>query len=335
MRKQPIHALVTGGTGFIGNHLVERLLSDGYRVTVLDRTATGPSHSRKGRGSLRRYSANIAIASEVHERFFTGVDWVFHLAGLSDIIPSVSNPVSYHKANVTGTVNVLEASRAASVSRFIYAASSSCYGIAYEYPTPETAPIRPQYPYALTKYIGELYALHWAKVYKLPVVSLRLFNVYGSRSRVSSEYGPVFSTFLAQKLARKPYTVVGDGKQTRDFVFVSDVVDAFITAARSRITSECFNVAGGKPQSINRLVELLGGPVVYIPKRPGEPDRTHADITKIKKILGWRPKVSFEEGVKNILKNIDYWKDSPVWSPRTIKKATNEWFRYLGKGTGS
>jgi UDP-glucose 4-epimerase len=261
---------------------------------------------------------------------FEGVNWVFHLAALADIMPSIQQPLSYHKANVDGTIAVLEAARAAGVKRFIYTASSSCYGIPDVYPTPETAHICPQYPYALTKYLGEQMALHWAHVYGLPVVSLRLFNVYGPRSRTSGTYGAVFGVFLAQKLAGKPFTVVGDGTQTRDFTFVTDVVDAFVKAAASDISGEVFNVGSGNTYSINRLVELLGGDVVYVPKRPGEPDCTFADTRRIRQELGWQPQVSFEEGVQVMLKNIDYWREAPVWDPESISKATQEWFNYLG-----
>lgn len=309
-----MNTLVTGADGFIGSHLVERLTRDGHRVTGLD------------------LARGIDLSGEtIPERYFRGADWVFHLAGASDIIPSILRPAEYHRANVTVTVNVLEACRKAHIKKFIYAASSTCYGKNPPVPTPETAPIAPQFPYALTKYLGELYALHYWQVYKLPVVSLRLFNVYGPRARASGDYGPVFSTFMAQKLAGKPFTVVGDGEQKRDFTFVVDVVDSMILAARSSITGEVFNVGTGQPQSVNRLVELLGGSkVVHIPKRPGEPDTTHADITKIKKVLGWIPKVSFEAGITEVLRHRADWKHARVFTPATIKKATREWLRYLG-----
>ena len=323
--------IVTGGAGFIGSHLVERLLTDGHMVTVLD-TQTVKTNAwiltPKEKQRLAWHRVDLANGKALPS-YFHGVDWVFHLSGRSDIVPSITDPVSYHEANVTATVNVLEASRKARVKRFIYAASSSCYGIPDTYPTPETAPIKPQYPYALTKYIGELYALHWANVYKFPLVSLRLFNVYGPRSRVSGDYGPVFSTFMAQKLAGKPFTVVGDGTQTRDFTYVTDVVDAFIAAATSSVTGDVFNVGSGGTYSVNGLVKLLGGSVVNIPKRPGEPDCTWADITKIKKMLGWKPKILFEEGVKIVLDHINDWKGALVWTPASIRKATKDWFRSL------
>jgi len=178
--------------------------------------------------------------------------------------------------------------------------------------------------------MGEELALHWARVYRLPVVSVRYFNVYGPRSRTSGTYGAVFGVFLAQKLHGHAFTVVGDGTQTRDFVFVTDVARANLAAAEADCSGEIFNVGTGRPQSVNRLVELLGGPVVHVPKRPGEPDATHADITKIRRGLGWEPKVSFEEGVATILEQIDYWREAPLWTVEKISEATRDWFRYLG-----
>lgn len=239
--------------------------------------------------------------------------------------------MDYHRANVDGTVAILEAARAVSIGRFLYTASSSCYGIPDVYPTPETAAARPQYPYALSKLLGEQCVLHWGQVYRMPVVSLRLFNVYGPRSRTSGTYGAVFGVFLAQKLNGRPFTVVGDGTQSRDFTFVSDVADAFVTAAQATVTGEVFNVGTGAPVAVNRLVALLGGDVVHVPKRPREPDRTHADVSKIQRQLGWRAKVSIEEGVRILLDNIEYWRQAPVWTLASIEVATRDWFRYLGK----
>lgn len=326
-------ALVTGGAGFIGSHLAERLLADGHQVVVLDNLSNGRIENLnhlKGNKNLLFQRADVSDFSEI-KPFFEGVDWVFHLAALADIVPSVQEPLKYHRANVDGTVNVLEAARLNGARRFVYAASSSCYGIPDKFPTSETAAIRPMYPYALTKYIGEQYLSHWVKLYKLPAVSLRLFNVYGPRSRTSGAYGAVFGVFLAQKLAGKPFTIVGDGSQARDFIFVTDVADAFVKAASSGIEGEIFNVGSGSPQSVNHLVKLMGGEAVYVPKRPGEPDRTHADILKIKKMLRWQASVSFEEGVKMMLSKIDYWKQAPVWTPEKIEEATKDWFRYLSR----
>ncbi len=329
--------LVTGGAGFIGSHLVERLLNDGHKVKVLDNFSTGRIENLqhlKDNPNLQIQPCDISNAQDT-KTHFQDAEWVFHLAALADIVPSMQRPLEYFRANVDGTASVLEAARETGVKRFVYTASSSCYGIPDTYPTPEDAPIRPQYPYALTKFLGEQMALHWAQVYHLPVISLRLFNVYGPRSRTSGTYGAVFGVFLAQKLAGKPYTVVGDGTQTRDFTFVTDVVSAFVTAAESSVSGEVFNVGSGNTYSVNRLVELLGGDIIHVPKRPGEPDCTFADAEKIRSSLGWRPRVTFEQGVQTMLDHIDYWRQAPVWNPASIAEATRDWFTYLGKPSQS
>ena len=329
--KGRMKALVTGGAGFIGSHCVDGLLSNGHRVTILDNFSTGRRENLAhlhDNPDVRIHVVDIAGEGDLG-RYFDGVDWVFHFAGLADIVPSIQKPKEYHHANVDGTVNVLEAARAAGVAQFVYAASSSCYGIPSAFPTPESAPIQPQYPYAMTKYLGELYTLHWGGVYKFPAVSLRFFNVYGPRSRTSGTYGAVFGVFLAQKLNRRPFTVVGDGRQTRDFVYVTDVVNACLMAAEAGLVNESLNVGSGKTYSVHRLVELLGGEVEYVPKRPGEPDCTHADISRIRRLLGWEPRVTFEEGVRRLLESIECWRNSPLWTKETIAQATKEWFQYL------
>lgn len=328
-----IRALVTGGAGFIGSHLVDRLIEMGAEVRVIDNLSVGRKSNlvqHLNGNKLTFIEADISEYNEI-EKHFENVDWVFHLAARADIVPSIVDPLVYHRANVDGTVNVLMAARKFSVKRFIYAASSSCYGIPDTYPTPEDAESRPQYPYALTKMVGEAYVMHWAQVYKLPAVSLRFFNVFGPRARTSGTYGAVFGVFLAQLVHNKPLTIVGDGEQTRDFTFVSDIVDAIITAAKSDVRAEIFNVGSGGTYSINSLVKLLGAPdVVHIPKRPGEPDITFADVKKIEKSLGWKARVSFAEGVQKLKSEIDRWKDAPLWNADTIAEATKEWFKYLG-----
>ena len=333
MRKECVD-LVTGGAGFIGSHLVDRLLASGRRVRVLDsfvigRRANLQQHDGDGRLEIIEGDvADKAIVSSVCE----GVERVFHLAARADIVPSIQDPEAYFRSNVDGTFAVLEAARTHDVRRVVYVASSSSYGIPAVFPTPETAPADPQYPYALTKYLGEHLVLHWAKVYRMPAVSVRFFNVYGPRARTSGTYGAVFGVFLAQLLAGKPLTIVGDGEQTRDFTFVSDAVDALVTVAEGDKSGEVYNVGSGKPVSVNELVRLLGSPPsVHIPKRPGEPDCTWADISKIERELNWRPKVKFADGVKVMLENIEYWRDAPVWTAGGIAEATTDWFRFLGE----
>jgi UDP-glucose 4-epimerase len=325
-------ALVTGGAGFIGSHLSELLLSKGHEVVVVDNLTSGRVNNLtaiKDKPGFTFVQADIRDVPALQPAF-VGVDWVFHLAGLADIVPSIEMPAEYFSTNVTGTFNVLECSRYCGAKKIVYAASSSSYGIPDTYPTPESSPIRPQYPYALTKYMGEELVLHWSSVYKLPAISLRLFNVYGTRSRTTGAYGAVFGVFLAQKLNGRPFTVVGDGRQTRDFTYVTDVARAFLSAAESPNSGLALNVGSGNHYSVNRLVELLGGPVEHIPKRPGEPECTFADIRNIQGTLDWKAEISFEEGVGKMLSVIEDWRDAPVWSPASIGQATQAWFQYLG-----
>ena len=326
-----MNVLITGGCGFIGSHIAEKLLKKGNRVTIIDNLSTGRleniNHLKSN--NLTLVIENISNYIKI-KKYFKSIDIVYHIAALADIVPSIENPMQYHDSNVNGTISVLECSRKNNVKRFVYAASSSCYGIPDLYPTNELSVIKPQYPYATTKYLGEQYVMNWNNIYGLPVTSLRFFNVYGTRSRTSGTYGAVFGVFLAQKLKNKPFTVVGDGTQTRDFTYVTDVADACIAASESKnAIGKIYNVGSGNTYSINTLVNLLGGEKVYIPKRPGEPDCTFADIEKIKNEIEWSPKIDLEHGVKLILENIDYWRNAPVWDPKSIEDATKTWFKYL------
>jgi UDP-glucose 4-epimerase len=323
-------AVVTGGAGFIGSHMVDLLIERGYAVRVIDNLVGGRE------ANLAHHAGNPALTftnrdirdCQPGDPLFDGIDSVFHFAGIGDIVPSIERPIPYMSTNVQGTVHMLECARAAGARRFVYAASSSCYGLAST-PTGEDHPIAPQYPYALSKYQGEQAVLHWHAVYRLPVNVIRIFNAYGTRSRTSGAYGAVFGVFLKQKLAGAPYTIVGDGTQTRDFIYATDLARAFLAAGETDLTGRVWNVGAGNPQSVNRLVELLGGPAVHIPKRPGEPDCTYADISRIQRDLGWRPAVSFDEGVSRIVAEIDYWRDAPLWDPDSIAKATAGWFQAL------
>jgi UDP-glucose 4-epimerase len=329
MTAQPI-AVVTGGAGFIGSHMVDLLVERGFAVRVIDNLAGGRRQNLAQHAASRDYvlEERDIRSYAPGDALFRGAKYVFHFAGIGDIVPSIERPGDYMSANVQGTVQMLECARHAGAAKFVYAASSSCYGIA-AVPTREDHPIAPQYPYALSKYLGEATTLHWHQVYRLPANSIRIFNAYGTRSRTSGAYGAVFGVFLRQKLAGKPFTVVGDGTQRRDFLYVTDVARAFLAAAETPLSGRTWNVGAGNPQSVNRLVELLGGPRVTIPKRPGEPDCTWADIGRITQDLAWRPLVSFEEGVARVVADIDYWRDAPLWDADSIAQATESWFRFL------
>ena len=318
-----------GWEQLVGNPKL-KIGNDKNKLIVLDNLSTGRKENIKNFKNLNFVNCDISKKGKWVNNF-KNIDCVFHVAALADIVPSINNPTKYYKSNVDGTLNVLEACKKYSVKKLIYTASSSCYGIPKKYPTKETEVIDNQYPYALTKYLGEQLCLHWGKLFNIDVISLRLFNVYGTRSRTSGTYGAMFGVFLAQKLAKKPFTIVGSGEQTRDFTYVTDVVSALIKASKSKIKNQIFNVGSGKTISINKIVKLLGGSRVKIPKRPGEPDCTFANINKIKKLIKWKPKIQIEEGIKLLIKDINYWKKAPVWTPKKIDNATKDWFRYLGK----
>jgi UDP-glucose 4-epimerase len=324
--------LVTGSAGFIGSHLCESLIKKGYKVIGIDNLSNGKENNLKNiikNDNFEFYKYDLNNELEIEESL-KDVSIIFHLAALADIVPSIKNPSLYFKSNVTGTFNLLKKCQDKGINKIIYAASSSCYGIPKKIPTGETSEIMPMYPYALTKRLAEEIIIHFSKLYNMSYVSLRLFNVYGPRARTAGTYGAVFGVFLAQKLANKPYTIVGDGNQTRDFTYISDVTSAFITMMNKNINNKIFNVGSGKANSINYLIKLLGGDKkIKIPERPGEPKTTFADISKITTETNWKPKVSFEKGVKLILDNIEEFINAPVWNIKSIKKETKDWFKYL------
>ena len=330
-----LKAVVTGGCGFIGSHLVDNLLSQNTHVTVVDNCETGnlSNIEQLDHPSLRIIQEDISQEGP-WQSLLGDAEVIYHLAGLADIVPSIDNPSRYFEVNVTGTLNVLEAMRLGKCRRIVYAASASCYGKAKNFPTKEDHEVSVEYPYALTKLVGEQLVEHWSKTYNFSFNSARLFNVYGPRSRTTGAYGAVFGVFLKQKLVGSPFTVVGDGRQARDFTFVSDVVDALVQLGQfdnPNACNEIFNVCASSPVSINKLVDLLGGDVVFIPRRPGEPDITHGDNGKLMRLTQWSPKISIEDGVKVMLSEIKKWEDAPLWDENSITEATRNWFKFLEK----
>jgi UDP-glucose 4-epimerase len=324
-------AIVTGGAGFIGSYMVDKLLKENYFVKVLDNFSGGHKKNLKHINSKNLEVINKDITQvNSNNNIFKNIDVIFHFAGLGDVVPSIEKPLDYFNVNVQGTINILNAAKLNNIENFIYAASSSCYGIA-DVPTTEEHPINPQYPYALSKYMGELSVMHWRKVYKLNCKSIRIFNAYGRRVRTTGAYGAVFGVFFKQKLEKKPLTIVGNGKQKRDFLHVKDVVDAFYEVYVTDTKDCIFNVGAGNPQSVLALVKLIDGNFKFIPKRPGEPDATWADISKITSQTKWSPKINFKKGVEDMMNNIEDWKDAPLWNEENISKATETWFKYLGK----
>ena len=294
-------AVVTGGAGFIGSHMVDALLDAGFSVRVVD-NLTGGHRSNldhlKGNPDLACYWQDVR-ALEPDSAIFAGAQYVFHFAGIGDIVPSIEQPTQYMDTNVQGTVRVLECARAAAVEKFIYAASSSCYGLA-AVPTREDHPIAPQYPYALSKYVGEQFSGMFSRLYGLPTVSLRYFNVYGPRQPREGAYALVMGIFLDDLKKGRPLTIHGDGSQRRDFVHVRDVVAANIAAYNSDAQDMALNVGSGENYSIKELADMISDHQVYGPRRQGDADVTLADISRIKRLTGWTPEVRFEDGLAEL-----------------------------------
>ena len=331
MTKKKI-AVVTGGAGFIGSHMVDLLLSKKYRVHVIDNLCGGykKNLAQHNKNPFLKLEKTNICQLKPNNKLFKNADYVFHFAGIGDIVPSIENPTDYMMTNVQGTIRVLEASRFAKVKKFVYAASASCYGLTKKR-TKENFNIKPEHPYALSKYLGEKAVFHWHKVYGLPVNSIRIFNAYGPRVRTTGAYGAVIGVFFKQKIENKPMTIIGNGKQSRDFVHVSDVARAFLAAAKTSYSGRVYNVGTGKPKTVNNLYSLIGGKKVFIPNRPGEPKYSSADIGKIKRELKWYPKMQFKNGIAQMLKEIEKWKDAPLWTPKSIRSATKTWFKFLRK----
>ena len=322
--------VITGGAGFIGSHLSEYLIKKNYQVVVIDNLSSGNINNLpKG---IKFYNFDISKKNKKFEKIFNNAKYVFHLAALADIVPSIENPQRYYDVNVTGTLNVIKACLKKKVKKIIYAASSSCYGIPKKFPTNEKSELLPQYPYALTKMLGEELIKHWGLVYNMKYTSLRLFNVYGTRSRTSGGYGAMFGVFLAQLANKKPFTIVGKGNQKRDFTYVTDVCRAFyLSAVNKKADYKILNVGSDNPQSVNKIAKILdkNAKIINLPKRPGEPDLTFADTKEIKKILNWRANITIEEGTKILKKNLVLWKRAPLWNKQKIAKATKLWFKFL------
>jgi UDP-glucose 4-epimerase len=326
--------LVTGGAGFIGSHLVEKLLEETKvrKVVLVDFFEDG---SRKNIAHLINNKKLKIVKKDINtikknDNNFKNINCVFHLAAIADIVPSIDNPKPYCETNFMGTINILEAMRFHGVKKIIYTASSSCYGIPKKYPTNELDSIDTRYPYAFSKYLGELAIAHWARVYKINFISLRLFNVFGTRSRTTGSYGAVMGVFLKQKLLNRSLTIVGNGQQKRDFIDVRDVVVALIKAMHLKNKkNHILNIGSSNPIKIIDLAKLLSSKFTNIPRRPGEPRITFANILKAKKILKWVPMISFKEGIKELINNISYWKEAPLWTKSSIKKETKNWFKFL------
>jgi len=310
-------ALVTGGAGFIGSHLVERLLADGGRVRVLDNFSTG---ARANLGFAPRFRRQLeVIRGDVRNlsvvlRAARGARVIFHQAAMRSVPRSVKDPLGANDNNVTGTLHVLEAARRCRVPRVVYASSSSVYGERPELPKREDQPTAPLSPYAASKAAGEHYAVVWTRLYGVETAGLRYFNVFGPRQDPKSEYAAVLPRFILWGLRGRPLEVHGDGTQSRDFTYIDNVVEANLLAAKAPgAPGEVFNVGCGNRVSlleiIARLEAVLGRRLerTHAPSRPGDVPHTLADVSKAKRLLGYSPLVDFDEGFR---RTVEYFRSS-------------------------
>jgi len=325
-------SLITGCAGFIGSHMTDFLLKKNHKVIGVDNLISGKKinleNALKHKSFL--FIKNDLINIKKFIKKIKKIDYVFHFAGHGELIPSIENPIEYLKNNTLMTAELLDTiySNNIKIKKFVYAASSSCYGINNS-KTTEKSPIKIEHPYALSKYLGEKCVFHWSKVYKIPVNSIRIFNAYGPRSRTSNVYGAVIGVFLKQKISNYPLTIVGDGEQKRDFLYISDVCDAFYKVAISKYKNQIFNLGFGKAQTINKLAKMISKKISFIPWRPGEPKKTEASIVKIKELTGWYPRINLQSGIKKVLENINYWKKAPLWTKHSIKGSIKNWNKLL------
>lgn len=314
--------LVTGGAGFIGSHIVERLLKDGHGVCVLDNFSSGKeenlSFTQDHTLTANRYTlikGDITDKSTC-DKSCKDIDYTLHQAALRSVPKSMFDPRVYNEVNINGTLNMLEASLKNKVKCFVFASSSSVYGETDNFPEKESAPPRPISPYALTKLAGEHYCSIFSHHYGLPTISLRYFNVFGPRQSLDDEYAVVIPKFINCLLKGKRPPIYGTGRQSRDFTYVQNVVEANILAAKKNNFSrrggiphftgkgEIFNVAGGKAHSILELLKVLNKITkkdispVFLPPRPGDIFKTEASLTKAKRLLGFEPKINFIDGLK-------------------------------------
>ncbi len=293
--------LVSGGAGFIGSHLVDKLIEQGHEVLVIDNLSAGKKENLNPKAEF--YKFDICNFEKI-KPLFKDIDFVFHLAAIPRVPISVKDPIATSNVNILGTINVFKAAIDAKVKRIIFSSSSSVYGDQEKLPLKESMTSQPVSPYGLQKLVGEQFAVLFTALYGIPVVSLRYFNVYGPRTDLDSDYSLVLGKFLRLKKEKKPLTIFDDGEQTRAYCYIEDVVRATLSAMTSRKIKggEVINIGSEKAYSVNYLSKLIGGEVEYLPPRSGDVRHTKADITLAQNILDWHPKISFEEGIKKTKK---------------------------------
>jgi len=306
--------LVTGGAGFIGSHMADRLLEEGYEVIVLDNESTGFRENVPDKAQYIK--GDVTNKDDVSKCFEKQIDVVFHIAGKASTIKSFDDPFLDLSTNVIGTLNIIEMCLQRKVPRFLYASSMTCYGHPNKIPTPVENPCQPISYYGITKYSAERYVLATARRndlnFDFNVTSFRMFNVYGERQSLENPYQGVMAIFISNILSKTPITIHSDGEQTRDFIYIEDIADAWISAIdNSRAYGQVFNLGTGRDLSINQLVDLIlkvdgkdrsGYPIVFSEERPGDQKHMRADISKTTSILNWHPKTDIEEGMNSTIK---------------------------------
>ena len=297
-----MRCVVTGGAGFIGSNLVDKLIDDGHEVIIFDNYSTGKKENvnPKAKLFLIDISHQPSFEHKTMKDIMSGVDVVFHLAAKARVQPSIENPIEYHNTNVNGTLNMLDTCRRYGVKRFIFSSSSSVYGDVEQLPTPEEHELNPMSPYALHKLQGEQYCKLFSELYDLETVCLRYFNVYGERQNTEGAYCLVMGIFAGQLLKGEPMTINGDGENRRDFTYVGDVVDANIRCMDYplELNGEVFNIGNGDNRSVNQIANLLSRDGDRINREPViEPKETLANNSKAKKMLGWKPTNKIEDWI--------------------------------------
>ena len=304
--------LVTGGAGFVGRHTAGALLKKGFRVCLLD------NFSNSSRAALKPYAAAIKLVEgdirhvQDVRKALAGIDAVFHFAALRSVVKSVEDPFLSHEVNATGTLLLLEEANKAGVRHFIFTSTSAVYGAAISRVQKETGALRPISPYGMAKLLAEHYVRYYFEEKGMPATSVRIFNVYGPRQNPESQYSLVVPGILSKILKGRRPVIDGTGEQARDFIYIGDIVEAFFKILGNKKSSgQVYNLGSGTAASVNTLVKTLLGLTasglkpIHGPRRPGDPDRTCADISKIKRELGWRPKVSLKEGLKKTIREFD------------------------------
>ena len=295
-------ALVTGGAGFIGSHLVEKLVKKKIKVTVIDNLSSGNVENlSRVKKKIQFFKEDLNSIKKLKNKI-NKFDHVFHLAGLANVTDSFKNKKKYYKANVSSTLNLIKFLKNKKIKNIIYAASASCYGNSTDKLISEKAKISNLSPYAKTKWISEKKLFLSAKFLNTSIISLRLFNVYGIRNNPKNQYAGVITNFINQKVEKKPFTIFGNGKQTRSFIYVSDVVDAMIKASKSNIKNDILNLGASKAITINSIADTLKGKKIFSKKKKGDPMFSNANVKKIKKKLSWKPKVNITQGINLLLK---------------------------------